>query len=173
MKTQKSFTIYDSEREVSYEEYIEFCEDQEREPQPENSEDYWDYVSKTSKWDFGDMRMNLEHSKIDYPILLTGMLGLWDGRHEIYPLLFDSSSKTTIHDAIMKCATCDGHVKVSFDNGKICVSVGHHDGTNYFEIRKLSSRGIPAVRRLMEKGTRPIEVKEQWFAKIKYNEIDF
>ena len=173
MKTQKSFTIYDSEREVTYEEYKEHCEINEREPQPEKSEDYWDYVNDTREWDFDCMSLNLKHSKINYPVLLTGTLGLWNGRHEIYPMLFDSSETTTIHDAIMKCATCNGHVKVSFDNGNICVSVAHHDGTNYFEIRKLSSRGIPAVRRLMEKGARPIEVKDQWFAKIKNSEIDF
>jgi hypothetical protein len=122
----------------SYSDYVEWCEGcADCEPQGENSEDFWDWSNETRQMDFDGLLANVSYSdESKVPCIITGQLGLWNGRPTIHPVLCDN-----VHDAIMRClGSCDD-IKVVLENGALSVYAYHHDGTNHFTIHKLSESG--------------------------------
>jgi len=62
-------------------------------------------------------------------VLITGKLGLWHGRPDIYPVFCYS-----LTEALQKCwSRCDDF-RVDIQNGVITAYAYHHDGTNVFTI---------------------------------------
>lgn len=83
--------------------------------------------------DFGLNCSNLTCSKIaDYPAIITGTLGLWDGKKEIVPVTCDSVAR-----AIYRCINNDYQVIYEDENGDLFVEDYHHDGVNVFKISLL------------------------------------
>lgn len=122
----------------SYSDYVEWCEGcADCEPQGENSEDFWNWSNETRQMDFDGLLANVSYSdESKVPCIITGQLGLWNGRPTIHPVLCDN-----VHDAIMRClGSCDD-IKVVLENGALSVYAYHHDGTNHFTIHKLSESG--------------------------------
>ena len=68
----------------------------------------------------------------DYYVV-TGSLGLWYGRRSGICETFDS-----LYDAASKCSTDAYDIIVKCDGQKIDFDCMHHDGTNVFEIRRIS-----------------------------------
>ena len=73
-------------------------------------------------------------------ILISGLLGLWDGYRNT--ILIVSSLK----DAITKCVSTGDDFKIYFDEGcdkkeQLYVSVTHHDGRNLFVLYALTAKG--------------------------------
>ena len=68
--------------------------------------------------------------------VISGTLGLWDGRHDIALVIVDSLEK-----AIEKCVNNMDYIEIMYDDEKceIVVRVSHHDGTNAFTIRAISN----------------------------------
>lgn len=131
-------TYLDTTRTPSYEEYIEWCELNETEPQGENSNDYWDYVDNTHELDCGDFWENHQ-----YYWLVSGTLGLWFGTRDIYQTMFNS-----LEDAIKKCLG-DCNDAIIKKRGSVMYVTGlHHDGRNNFEIRALTDLGAERFERL-------------------------
>lgn len=130
----KEQILYDSMREISYDEYVEDCELNDIEPQGQESEDYYDFVSERQNLDFEIFFYNL-NSKNDYWII-TGSVGLWCGRREIMPIMVYG-----LRESILKCFEKCDDVKVVKRGNVIKVDVSHHDGTDYFEIRALTELG--------------------------------
>ena len=83
---KKEFIIYDSMEELPYEDYVEFCKDNNIEPALEDSVEYWKWVCQLRNDYYDDLMANLSWTKIDYPLMIVGDLGLWDGRHSIVPV---------------------------------------------------------------------------------------
>lgn len=187
-KVRKEFVLYDSREEFEYEAYVEFCEINGIEPDVEGSDDYWDWVCQTRNDYYDDMMTNLSWTKIDYPLMIVGDLGLWDGRHSIVPVPIVSEGYgrkfrasdyvgydvPSMKAAIKKC--CEGRgtldVDVHYEDGLIKVCAHHHDGCNVFYIRKLSKKGIKGMQAAANKHE-DCNPKEWWFCKIKRDEIDF
>lgn len=90
----------------------------------EEEEDYFDptYLIDDICDEFGDG-----------PVVITGTLGLWDGKHNIRPVECED-----IRSAIMKCIGSDGQLMdeddLTFDGIDVHVKSHHHDGTNEFTI---------------------------------------
>ena len=120
-----------------YMEYKEYCEANECEPQGEDSQDYWDYVSEIRTMEYDDFILNMENSaQAQQSCLLTGSCGLWDGTHEIMPYTFGDALS-----AVKKAyGSCDDLI-VKQEDGVIKVEALHHDGRNCFEIRPLTEHG--------------------------------
>lgn len=185
---KKEFVIYDSMEELPYEDYVEFCKDNNIEPALEDSVEYWKWVRQLRNDYYDDLMANLSWTKIDYPLMIVGDLGLWDGRHSIVPIPVHSTGYgKKFHDcdyvgyeipsmkaAIKKC--CEGNsildVDVHYEDGVIKVCAHHHDGCNVFYIRKLSKKGIKGMTAAENRHEDCIP-KEWWFSKIKVEEIDF
>ena len=156
-RIKKEFVIYDSQEDFPYEDYVEFCEINGMEPAEEDSREYWDWVYQTRNDYYDDMLANLSWTKIDYPLMIIGQLGLWNGRPSIVPVPVKSEGygrkfyssdyvgyeTPSLKAAIKKC--CEGRdildVDVHYEDGVIAVYAHHHDGCNCFYIRKLSKKG--------------------------------
>ena len=127
-----TFLLASTEAEYDYAEYEQFCEDNEIEPKGENSTDYYNWCSEMASDDYEcDMENIKDHKPYNIPVTITGVLGLWDGKHEIIPVEEDS-----VYDAINKCFGRDiNDIKVFYEDGAIRVLAMHHDGTNVFYIK--------------------------------------
>lgn len=180
-------TIYDSRDVLTYDEYLEYCEDNGIEPKGENSNDFWNWVSETNDMYWDDMIENMKCSRLDTPLMITGTLGLWTGRHDIKPVLIESEDygkkfsdgtvgyhNPSILKAVLRTVTSSDYLDIDIccKDGYIEVNCHHHDGTNSFAIRKLSKKGIAAVNSAIDRDI-DFEPKEYWFKAIKSSEIDF
>lgn len=137
-KEHETQLLYDSTREVCYTEYLEYCVANDIEPQGEDSDGYYEYVSDIHAMEWEDFLANIHYSKVnDYAWLITGFLGLWNGKHEVYPTIEES-----LEDAIYSCigkGLCE--IIVKKDGNTIFIDVIHHDGRNSFELQALSDDG--------------------------------
>lgn len=177
--SKKIFTLLDTTvTSFKYTDYVDFCEVNEITPEPENSDDYWNWVSEERQRNVDDFLLNLQYAKInDEPVMITGSLGLWNGTREIYPMLVEGSDyekgnngewkykNPAIKKAVEKCMNGMDDVKVEYANGEIVVYGYHHDGTNIFTINKLSKKGINVVLNAKEKG-KTIDPKPYMFGKF-------
>lgn len=162
MKKKVSYNVIDTTVFPSYEDYVENCELFDCDPDDEDSQDYWDYASKVNDADYNEDMRAIEYSEDnEHRCVITGSLGLWNGRPAIKPVVCGSLVK-----AIKKCfGSCDD-LRVNFEDGVYKVSAIHHDGTNSFEIHKLSKKGN-SVAEKWDNGEVLDEVKPHWFAKFK------
>lgn len=128
----------------TYDEYVEWCEYNEITPEEEDSDDYWDFVSRTQEIEAHDFFLNVEDSILNSLCywLITGSLGLWYGVRDI-----DMTYEKTLADAIKRCmCSCDDAI-IKKRGSVIYVSGLHHDGRNHFEIRALSDIGLDRLER--------------------------
>ena len=125
-----------------YIEYKEYCEENNCEPQAEDSQDYWDYVTEVRSMEYNDFISNMENStQSNKPCLLTGSCGLWNGSHDIIPHKFGD-----VLSAIKKAyGSCDDLI-VKQEDGIIKVKALHHDGSNRFEIVPLTEYGKESLK---------------------------
>jgi len=170
-KNTTKFTIFDSARDIDFEEVREHCEINDMEVPEEGSNGYWDIVSHIREWELEDFWDNLKFfdKKLKHQsVMVTGRMGLWNGRPEIVPTLVNG-----IDEAIRKM--CDSSImdlKVEYDGGVINVYASHHDGTNCFEIHKLSKAGRMEIER-PKYYYEDYNVKDWWFKQFSIEEIEF
>lgn len=166
MKKNGTITLVDTTYVPSYNDYVEYCEDNDFKPSEEDSQDFWDWVSENQEDEISCFYDNLvdEVSGYDSPCLILGDLGLWDGRHEIEPVYMDN-----LTDAIKKCVSGRGIndmlVEVNVERGEINVNAYHHDGCNSFVIKLLSKKGEDIAYRKNENGDTLSNYKDYWFKK--------
>lgn len=164
-KKDITYNLLTSRNDFTYDEYVEYCNDNDFEPMGEYSNDYFDWCAEEAQANYEADRTNIECSSMNEgQFIITGSLGLWNGRHEII------SSKTydRLLDAIDACMpNCDFEIDVDWHNGVVEVSVAHHDGTNCFEIHQLSKKGERAVESA-DYWMKEYDVKPYWFKQIKF-----
>lgn len=105
----------------------EYCEDNGIE-YCESSID-WDYIYDIRDLEWESELCNLMDKFLHNEVILSGFLGLWNGRPQIANYHF-----AQIEKAIHKCLSSGDGWSVSFDNWGIYIDVYHHDGTNCFTI---------------------------------------
>ena len=175
--SKKIFTLVDTNETFDYADYVDFCVDNDITPDAENSDDYWNWVSEERNRLVDDFFINVKYAKYnEEPVMITGSLGLWNGRKEIYPVLVESTDYEKVNDkwryknpailnAIKKCINGMDDFKVEYANGEIVVHGYHHDGTNIFTINKLTAKGKRTICNAIEKG-KAIDTKPYMFAKF-------
>ena len=127
----------DSTREISIDEINGFCEINNIDIPEEDTAEYYDIVTTLRTDDADDFFGNLHYSKYNNrPCIIVGTLGLWNGRHDIYPTFAEN-----IEDAISNCLEHADDYKIYIDDDTLKVSVYHHDGSNHFSILVLSKKG--------------------------------
>ena len=147
--------------DISYEDYKEWCEEMDEEIHPEGSDEYWQQCMSIFENDWDDFKANMKYSKWNVPCMITGSLGLWNGRPTIVPVFCNN-----LVEAIEKCfGSCDD-LEVNLENGHLEVLAKHHDGTNCFEIHILSKKGLREVERPIYKYEKDFEPKPYWFKNI-------
>lgn len=136
-----TFTILTTSTDgFEYGDYVDFCEDNGIEVGEENSDDFYEWCQQETDDNFEDDMDNIKTCKeYNIPVILTGTLGLWWGRPEIKPVVYES-----VYDAIQ--AILEGgsimDIEARFVDGHIEVEAGHHDGCNVFTIKALSAKGL-------------------------------
>jgi hypothetical protein len=162
-----------------YSDYVEHCKGNGVEPSSEDSQDFWDWVYEMIEFDMDDAYTNIDcKSDKNTTVVITGSLGLWNGRPDIEPVfvesesIFNSKTKQRIYDsalklAIQKCGEGMNDVECYLDDETGCVEVigHHHDGTNHFYIYKLSEFGRKA-KEDAEDNEEDYNVTEEWFDKF-------
>lgn len=145
MKKNERVTWLDTycEGGYSYEDYKQWCEDNEVGADVEGSEGYWRWIGEMIADDVECFFENLKYSDSDkIPVVISGRLGLWWGRPTIEEVMCDS-----LGEAVKKCwGDCDA-VQVTSKGGVVYVVAMHHDGSNCFEIRPLTQRGREKMRK--------------------------
>ena len=137
------FTILTNRTDgFDYEEYLDFCEMNDIEPGGKDSDKFHEWCNEESQVNFDCDMENIKNCKqYNVPVLVTGTLGLWDGKHEIVP-----TREKSVYDAIQRCILNDFcYIDAEFNDGRINVSVAHHDGMNTFTIVALSKKGQDKV----------------------------
>ena len=159
----KNYVLYDDTTVPEYSEYVEHCRINGHEIEGENSQAYWDFASRYHENDWDDLKVNLKCSKeANQPVLLLGTLGLWNGKRTIFPTRCEN-----LMQAIEKCVGRGvDNMKVYVENGIVYVEAYHHDGTNYFEIYKLSSKGLSATSKWYDGNAGCEDYKGYWLAKF-------
>ena len=114
-----------------YEDYLEYCEMNRLTPGEKESVAFYEWVAEEVSINYESDMENIKYFEpYNVPVILTGTLGLYDGRPEITPRRFDS-----VHDAIERCFSSSiSDIEVIWEDGTITVYAYHHDGTNIFEI---------------------------------------
>ncbi len=82
-------------------------------------------IEEQDFWD--NLKDAMENRCLD--CVVTGQLGLWDGRKSIVPVCME------LMDAIYKCLKDAEYYAISIENNVMVITNCHHDGTNKFEIR--------------------------------------
>ena len=135
-----TFTILTTDTDgFEYEDYLEFCEDNDITPGDKYSNDFYEWCQDESNCNFEADMDNIKYCKAyNNPVLVTGSLGLWDGTHEIDPVVFPS-----VYDAVQTMLGRDiMDIEAKFVDGRIEVEAYHHDGCNCFTINALSAKGV-------------------------------
>ena len=162
-----------------YEDYLEYCEANEIEPCSEDSQSYWDWVYEMISMDVEDAYSNIDYKQDkNTTVVITGTLGLWNGRPDIEPVFVESESvfhyatkqrsySSALTLAIQKCAEGMDDVECYLDDeaGYVEVIGHHHDGSNHFYIHKLSEFGKNA-KDDAEYEDEDYNITDEWFEKF-------
>ena len=85
-------------------------------------------------WDYFMEELTYNHlGTLD--CVITGVLGLWDGKHTIQPV------NEILSKCILKCINAGDEVEIYEEDGELKIDTYHHDGVNHFEISQES--GLP------------------------------
>lgn len=135
MKQEKltEWVALDTQMDIPYSEYVEFCRDNDIEPEAENSTHYWNYVNDTLQMWYDDFKDNMKYSKL-FPMVAVGYAGLWNGTARGGKVLKD------VDDLLGLFSSCD-NIKIWQDKDGFHINGYHHDGTNSADIRIINKRG--------------------------------
>jgi hypothetical protein len=114
--TEKADVIW---KEFCFDNDIEYCEDTID----------WNYICEIRDIEWEDTLDTLMNRFIHNDVILSGFLGLWNGKPQIANYHFGQIEK-----AIYKCISSGDGWSVSYDNWGIYIDVYHHDGVNTFTI---------------------------------------
>ena len=128
---------YDFNEEEMRESWLESAEANDWEiPEDGPSDDeIWQewYDQNERNWDDIEAEVKYHNERGSY--LIIASLGLWNGRFDGGRLV-----EGTLSEAIRTCF--EDYNRVYWQDKNLKVSAVHHDGTNYFIIKKLTDRGI-------------------------------
>lgn len=143
--------ILDSHSEFEYADYVQFCEDNDLTPAPEDSQRYWDWLEEERQDSYECDRNNIKYSSVlaNSKFVVVGQLGLWWGNPTIMPEIFDD------FDSVIE-RVAEDRLKVTYDMDCFYLESSHHDGTNTF-------------RAYMVKADANIEDLEDRIEKMKYD----
>lgn len=146
---KKINTTYFNNFDINFDEYKKMYQEEydltdEEMEEDDTDDDVWKYIYDTLDMDWEDLELNIMSTRQnDEHCVITGNLGLWNGRPRIQP-----TTCKGVWDAIRKCANDMDYVIVKQVNGHLEVTGIHHDGRNNFEIHLLNERGVFAMERI-------------------------
>lgn len=147
----------------TYEDYVDYCEDNGIKPAKQDSPEYYNWVYGERDLNFESDMDNISTCKqYKTKVVAEGKLGLWDGHHTVIPRFFDN-----VADAIRACIEDCDDCNVWYNDGAIEVEGYHHDGTNSFTIHALSKKGINKYESAVDHG-RDVELIKTDYKRLPY-----
>ena len=103
-------------------------------------EQLWNYIYEDIQSAFEDFAYSMKHFMDGKTFVLIGTLGLWDGTYHVGAIVRG-------WDDLIDKMSMSGSYDMSFEDvaGKLIITQSHHDGTNIFEMRELTDKGIKKV----------------------------
>lgn len=109
-------------------------------PEDFSDSDIFDEMDFVSNIEWEEFQMDFKNFLINRTLVCTGSVGLWTGQHEGGTIIED------FEDMKKLWSDCD-YIHVFDKNGHLHVRCSHHDGTNYYELRELTQKGIDLYER--------------------------
>lgn len=102
-----------------------------------------------------------------YDCLLIGTIGLWNGTHKSCAYISEPK------ELMEKCSDYD-IIRFKRENNKLFVELSHHDGTHYFEIKRLNKKGTERLSNVYSGDEdytilESIETFEKWYTTNFFN----
>ena len=107
----------------------------ERDVQDPTEQQIWDECSFLSEMEWSDTKDVIDSFFEDGTYILRGTSGRWDGAHEAGTIFTD------FWDVYYKATESCDYVELYDENGHFYLQCSHHDGTNHYEIRRLTDKG--------------------------------
>lgn len=123
----KSFSLLSNEEQDAIKEMVK-----EDNPQVCDDDKLYELAYEYQNEEFYDVIDDIHYHQFDSPVCITGILGLWNGPHEIQPVYMDDVEK-----AIKKCCYDMDYIEIFDENGELFINTYHHDGRNTFTIHKM------------------------------------
>ena len=139
--------LFDSDREVSFEEIKDHCECNDIPVPEEDSDKWWDIVNDIREWDCDDFRSDACYHFDLGLCLVKGYAGLWNGNAEGGKVMRINSANDLFFMEVDR-------VRVTLEDDGLVVYGYHHDGTNRYVVRPLNKRGEAFIDRYGDSGTR-------------------
>lgn len=156
----------------SYRSCYDLADDEDVEGDPNDDENYYNWVYDCKSSYLEDMREALRRNPQDSPVIITGTVGSWFSKRAIMPAIVSSSDgDSNTWTAIRKCTSLSGDVSFTItlnkDDGSLEITVSHHDGTNCFTLRKVAKESWDLIDWLENEG----EDDEHKYSDIVYTEF--
>ncbi len=107
----------------------------ERDVQDPTEQQIWDECSFLSDVEWSDTKDAIDSFFKDGTYILRGTSGRWDGVREAGTIFTD------FWDVYYKATESCDYVELYDENGHFYLQCSHHDGTNHYEIRRLTDKG--------------------------------
>ena len=98
---------------------------------------FWDELD----WDNAHYDLKDFFNNTNKKWIIMGTVGLWTGNHKA-GIIFKDFDKM-FYDATKDC----DYIKFYDKNGHFYFECSHHDGTNYFEIKEITQKGVEYLER--------------------------
>lgn len=96
----------------------------------------WDAISEEEDEMYSNAKWELKSIFGDNEkVIVCGSCGTWRGKFDAMNI-FDNIEK-----ALYACVKDCDYIKIEVEGRKVKVKSSHHDGTNYFEIKKVTDKG--------------------------------
>lgn len=101
----------------------------------------WDEIYDIDQYDWEDIRDELQRFFNGRDWLLMGSVGRWNGNFTAGTVFYDFEKM--FYDAARDC----DYWKIWDENGHFYFKCSHHDGTNIFEIKRITDRGADLLEK--------------------------
>ena len=135
-------------------------------------EQIWEEIADWERTGWEDMLYELK-DKVDDCVLVSGTCGTWRGNFAGGKVMY-SGDKPRWADSMLdwvlsECGKDCDYFKIGInESGNLFVQCTHHDGTNYYEIKNLTDKGMTAFSD-WEYSTRFQKLSEQEMHEKLYN----
>ena len=116
-----------SDQGLSYEDYREWCEENDVTPAPEGSSEYYDWEAEENASYLASDIDNLKYALRGRHFVVIGKLGLWWGSPVIMPEVMDD-----IEEVVRRIG--EDSIDARYDTECMHFTASHHDGTNCFRV---------------------------------------
>lgn len=96
----------------------------------------WDYISMIEEEDYKSALHELDLVSNGSKWIVSGKVGTWRGNFEAYKIF--NSAKEMVQAIAQNC----DYIKIWLENNKLFVQASHHDGTNCFQCKLLTNKGL-------------------------------